>query len=224
MESLTSPVLDREHERQRTRPSRRPNRPGRFRARLIGRRCPNHRRAHREVGPMSNSTTLDTVESILVATSAVGAGVVGGVLFGFSTFVMSALDTIDPKESIRAMQAINVKAPNVWFMTAMFGTAAAAVAVERSRRLTSIERVHGGRSSEASPTWPRWPSPRRTTCPGTIGSRGSVPPSRTPPGCGVTTPRRGPREPPAHCTGRRRRRLFHAGSPSGCRRRALLAG
>ncbi len=78
---------------------------------------------------MSNSTTLDTVESLLLAASGVGAGVVGGVLFGFSTFVMSALDTLDPKESIRAMQAINVKAPNVWFMTAMFGTAAAAVAV-----------------------------------------------------------------------------------------------
>ena len=78
---------------------------------------------------MSASSTLPTADSVLLPASAVGAGVVGGVRFGFSTFVMSALDTLEPDRSIRAMQAVNAKAPNPWFMAAMFGTAASSVAV-----------------------------------------------------------------------------------------------
>ena len=70
-------------------------------------------------GPMpSTSPVVDT----LTVVAAVGAGTSGGVFFAFSTFVMASLDQLAPAESIRAMQAINVKAPNPLFMTALLGT------------------------------------------------------------------------------------------------------
>jgi uncharacterized membrane protein len=61
--------------------------------------------------------------------AAVGSGVVGGVFFGFSTFVMRALDRLAPAESIRAMQAINEEAPTPWFMAALVGTLVLCAAV-----------------------------------------------------------------------------------------------
>ncbi len=61
--------------------------------------------------------------------AAVGAGMVGGVLFAFSSFVMRALDDLDPPQAIRAMQAINVRAVNPVFMGLFFGTGLLTVAV-----------------------------------------------------------------------------------------------
>ncbi len=70
-------------------------------------------------GPMpSSSPALDT----LTVVAAVGAGTSGGVFLAFSTFVMASLDQLAPVDSIRAMQAINLKAPNPVFMTALLGT------------------------------------------------------------------------------------------------------
>jgi uncharacterized membrane protein len=57
--------------------------------------------------------------------AAIGSGVVAGVFFAFSTFVMPALAGLPAEQGIAAMQAINVAAPNRWFMGVMFGTAAA---------------------------------------------------------------------------------------------------
>jgi uncharacterized membrane protein len=65
----------------------------------------------------------------LTAAAAIGSGVVGGVLFAFSTFIMNALNRLPATQSISAMQAINKAAPNALFMTALFGTAAACVAL-----------------------------------------------------------------------------------------------
>jgi uncharacterized membrane protein len=48
---------------------------------------------------------------------------VAGVFFAFSTFVMSALARLQPKEGITAMQSINITAINPLFMLAIFGTA-----------------------------------------------------------------------------------------------------
>jgi uncharacterized membrane protein len=56
---------------------------------------------------------------------ALGCGLVAGVFFAFSTFVMSALARLQPPQGIAAMQAINITAINPWFMTVLFGTAAA---------------------------------------------------------------------------------------------------
>ncbi len=55
--------------------------------------------------------------------SALGCGLIAGVFFAFSTFVMRALAQRPPAEGIAAMQAINITVINPWFMTAFLGTA-----------------------------------------------------------------------------------------------------
>lgn len=57
-------------------------------------------------------------------TAAIGSGLVAGVFFAFSTFVMSALGRLQPAQSITAMQSINITAINPLFMAALFGTGA----------------------------------------------------------------------------------------------------
>ncbi len=66
----------------------------------------------------------DGLLGILTLISALGCGLVAGILFTFSTFVMKALDRLPPAQGIAAMQSINVVVINPWFMTAFFGTAA----------------------------------------------------------------------------------------------------
>lgn len=63
--------------------------------------------------------------SLVTLFAAIGSGVVAGIFFAFSTFVMPALARLPAEQGIAAMQAINVAAPNRWFMGMMFGTAAA---------------------------------------------------------------------------------------------------
>jgi uncharacterized membrane protein len=69
------------------------------------------------------------VVQVLAVISAVGSGLVGGVFFGFSTFVMQALRRLPSAQGLAAMQAINVAAPNAWFMAALFGTALSSIAL-----------------------------------------------------------------------------------------------
>ena len=57
--------------------------------------------------------------------TALGCGLVAGVFFAFSTFVMPALKRLPPAHGIAAMQSINELAVTPAFMTALFGTAAA---------------------------------------------------------------------------------------------------
>jgi uncharacterized membrane protein len=52
-----------------------------------------------------------------------GCGLIAGVFFAFSTFVMNALAQRPPKEGIAVMQALNITAINPLFMSALFGTA-----------------------------------------------------------------------------------------------------
>ena len=59
--------------------------------------------------------------------SAVGCGLIAGVFFAFSTFVMSALARLQASHGIAAMQSINITAINPLFMTVLFGTAAACI-------------------------------------------------------------------------------------------------
>ena len=56
--------------------------------------------------------------------SALGCGLVAGVFFAFSAFVMKALARRPATEGIAAMQAINVAVINPWFMAVFLGTAA----------------------------------------------------------------------------------------------------
>jgi uncharacterized membrane protein len=60
--------------------------------------------------------------------AALGCGLVGGVFFAFSTFVMRGLGRLAPASGIAAMQSINATAVSPVFMTALFGTAAACLA------------------------------------------------------------------------------------------------
>jgi uncharacterized membrane protein len=56
--------------------------------------------------------------------SALGCGLIAGVFFAFSTFVMKALAQQPPAHGIATMQSINIAVINPWFMTAFLGTAA----------------------------------------------------------------------------------------------------
>ena len=57
--------------------------------------------------------------------TALGCGLIAGVFFAFSTFVMPALKRLPPAQGIAAMQSINKLAVTPAFMTALFGTAVA---------------------------------------------------------------------------------------------------
>lgn len=70
-------------------------------------------------------TTIDHLPFAFKLFATLGCGLVAGVFFAFSTFVMNALARLQPKEAIIAMQSINITAINPWFMVALFGTALA---------------------------------------------------------------------------------------------------
>ena len=61
--------------------------------------------------------------SVLVLLSALGSGLVGGIFFAFSTFVMGALARLPAPQGIAAMQSINIVVINPLFMAAFMGTA-----------------------------------------------------------------------------------------------------
>jgi len=56
--------------------------------------------------------------------AALGCGLVAGLFFAFSNFVMSALGRIPPGAGIAAMRSINVTVLNPLFFTVFMGTAA----------------------------------------------------------------------------------------------------
>ena len=60
--------------------------------------------------------------------SALGCGVMAGVYFAFSTFIMTSLDRLDQTAGIAAMNAINVDIVRSLFMPLFLGTT---VAVQR---------------------------------------------------------------------------------------------
>lgn len=70
---------------------------------------------------------IATLVFLLLLAAALGAGLVAGVFFAFSTFVMKALGRIPEEHGIRAMQSINVVVLNAWFLGVFLGTAALCV-------------------------------------------------------------------------------------------------
>ena len=60
----------------------------------------------------------------VVFASAIGAALVSGIFYAFSTFVMRALGRLAPREGIAAMQSINIVVINPLFFLAFFGTGA----------------------------------------------------------------------------------------------------
>ena len=73
--------------------------------------------------------SLSPTARTLTIAAAVGCGTVGGVLFAFSAFVMAGLTRLPPAQGLAAMQSINVTAVRPPLMIALFGTAAACVAL-----------------------------------------------------------------------------------------------
>ena len=59
--------------------------------------------------------------------AALGCGLVAGVFFAFSSFVLPALTRLGPARGIAAMQSINVAVLNPWFLGVMLGAALACV-------------------------------------------------------------------------------------------------
>ncbi|MDP1749032.1 MAG: DUF1772 domain-containing protein [Reyranella sp.] len=59
---------------------------------------------------------------VLAFIAAIGCGLVGGIFFAFSSFVMAALGRLPPHDGIAAMNAINVTVINPVFLTAFLGT------------------------------------------------------------------------------------------------------
>ena len=64
---------------------------------------------------------------VLTLVAALGCGLIAGVFFAFSTFVMRALARLPAAQGIEAMNSINVTVINPWFMLAFLGTALASV-------------------------------------------------------------------------------------------------
>lgn len=60
--------------------------------------------------------------------AALGCGLIAGVFFAFSAFVMKAFARLPPGEGMAAMQSVNIAVLNPWFLTVFMGTAAACLA------------------------------------------------------------------------------------------------
>jgi uncharacterized membrane protein len=67
--------------------------------------------------------------SALTLVSALGGGLMAGVFFGFSSFVMKALARLRPAQGIAVMQSINVMAVRPGFLAVFLGTALTCVAL-----------------------------------------------------------------------------------------------
>jgi uncharacterized membrane protein len=63
----------------------------------------------------------------LTFAAALGSGLVAGVFFAFSSFVMPALGRLPPDQGLAAMQSVNVTVIAPGFMLALFGTAVIAL-------------------------------------------------------------------------------------------------
>ena len=68
---------------------------------------------------------MDGFLAVVTLFAALGCGVVAGVFFAFSAFVMKALDRLPAPRAVAAMQEINAAAPTPAFMAVLFGTALA---------------------------------------------------------------------------------------------------
>ncbi len=78
---------------------------------------------------------------ILIFVAVLGSGLVAGIFFAFSTFVMRALGQLPQSDGIAAMKAINVTVLNPWFFLAFFGTGAVCLPIA-ILAVTSADGMH----------------------------------------------------------------------------------
>jgi uncharacterized membrane protein len=81
------------------------------------------------VATAAEPVVIDRIVTGLTVASAVGAGLMAGLLFAFSTSVMPALRTQPATTAIPTMQSANVTILNPVFLLLFVGTTAAAVAL-----------------------------------------------------------------------------------------------
>jgi uncharacterized membrane protein len=79
------------------------------------------------------------VLSVLIC---LGAGTIGGVFFGFSTFVMKAIAALPASQGVVAMQRINVVVLNPLFLGVFVGTAL----ISMTGVILAVARWHGSQS------------------------------------------------------------------------------
>ena len=72
---------------------------------------------------------MDTVITATLWFSAIGAGLMAGVYFAFSSFIMTSLARIPQAEGVSAMQSINATILRSLFMPLFFGTTLAGIAM-----------------------------------------------------------------------------------------------
>ena len=89
---------------------------------------------------LEGSPAMTGLPYAVTLATALGCGLVAGVFFAFSTFVMPALRRLPAAEGVGAMQSINRLAVTPAFMTALFGTALAALGLIAWAAFTSAER------------------------------------------------------------------------------------
>lgn len=65
---------------------------------------------------------MDRTLFVLVCVAALGSATVGGIFYGFSSFVMRALGRLPPEQGVAAMNSINVVVITPSFMLAFIGT------------------------------------------------------------------------------------------------------
>jgi uncharacterized membrane protein len=66
---------------------------------------------------------------IIIIAAVLGSGLVAGVFYAFSTFVMKALGRIPANEGIAAMQSINITVINPLFLSVFLGTGVLCIAL-----------------------------------------------------------------------------------------------
>ena len=94
-------------------------------------------------------TISDELHRALALLAVLGCGLIAGVFFAFSSFVMRALARLPTAEGIAAMQSINVVVLNPLFLTVFVGTAAVGLlamtaAVLRWDRPGAVYALSGG--------------------------------------------------------------------------------
>ena len=68
-----------------------------------------------------------SIFTILLWFSAIGSGLIAGLYFSFSTFIMTAFARIPQEQGISAMQSINLTIVRSLFLPLFFGTALASL-------------------------------------------------------------------------------------------------
>ena len=86
---------------------------------------------------------MQGIQLYLVVGAAIASALVGGVFYAFSSFVMAALQRLEPKDGMTAMQAINTTAVEPGLMVPFFGTTLAHIAVA----ITAISNWENGVSA-----------------------------------------------------------------------------